>query len=272
MPPESPPAPRSRSLWGWALGVAGIGTAVFGVGALVTGPRAFSRGVIDALARHDVPAIGEAITARERGLLGVTEPQLETLIEQAVLPYVPQGKVTQYREESTRFLGLGLWGGRIRTSRSLVLSARIVGPQTSERIILTMRERNGVRTISLIDGLMMPRFEAHFAPALPAKPAPPEADNTLARLAGWVAVRPSFAKIGVRRLPWRGVAEGVSPRLYQELLIADALRIGYTPAEIREEILRLTGESLAVTGRERTWDQVLEGEAEAGDSDPAGRS
>jgi hypothetical protein len=272
MPPESPPAPRARSLWGWALGVVGIGAAVVGVGSLVTGPGAFSRDVVNALARHDVPAIGQAITTRERGLLGVTEPQLETLIRQAVLPYVPQGKVTQYREESTRLLGLGLWGGRLRTSRSIVLSARIVGPQTSERIVLTMRERNGVRTISLIDGLMMPRFEAHFAPALPAKPAPPEADNTLARLAGWVSVRPDFTQIGVRRLPWRGVAEGVSPRLYEELLIADALRIGYTPAEIRAEILRLTGESLTVTGRERSWDQVLEGEQKAGDSDPAGRS
>ena len=272
MPPDPPNPPRSRSLWGWALGVVGLGAAIIGLGSLITGPGAFSRDVVNALARHDVPAIGEAITTRERGLLGLTEPQLEALIEQAVLPYVPKGQVTQYREESTRFLGLGLWGGRLRTSRSIVLSARIVGAQTSERIVLTMRERNGIRTISLIDGLMMPRFEAHFAPALPAKPAPPEADNTLARLAGWVAVRPTFTKVGVRRLPWRGVAEGVSPRLYQELLIADALRIGYTPAEIRNEILRLTGESLAVTGRERTWDQVLEGEPEAGDSDPAGRS
>lgn len=272
MTTDSPTSPRSRPLWGWVLGVVTGSAAILGIGALIAQPGAFSRDVVNALAQHDIPTISQAITPRERGLLGITEPQLKTLIQEAVLPYTPRGKVTQYREEATSFLGLGLWGGRLRTSRSIVLSARIVGPQASERVVLTMRERNGVRTISLIDGLMMPRFEAHFDPALPAKPAPPEADNTLARLAGWVQVRPRFADLGVRRLPWRRVADGVSPRLYQELLIADALRIGYTPTEIRNEILRLTGESLPVTGRERTWDQVLEGAPEARNSDPGGRS
>ena len=272
MPPDTPPAPRSRSLWVWALGVVGIGTALVGVGSLVTGPGAFSRDVVNALARHDVVAIRRAVTTREQALLGLNDAQLETLIRQAVLPYVPRGEVTQYREEATRMLGFGLWGGRLRTSRSIVLSARIAGPRSSERIVLTLRERNGVRTIGLIDGLLMPRFESHFAPALPAKPAPPEADNTLARLAGWLEVAPTFSQLGVRRLPWRGVADGVSPRLYQELLIADALRIGYTPAEIRAEILRLTGQAVAITGQERTWDQVLEGSSPTGNSVPPGRS